>query len=79
MNRKQLEIRFASYPDVVTLPEFRQMLGGIGESTARKLMRNNHVRHYYIRNTYLIPKTWVIDYLLGTHYEKYRRILRNHI
>lgn len=54
MNRKQLEIRFASYPDVVTLPEFRQMLGGIGESTARKLMRNNHVRHYYIRNTYNI-------------------------
>lgn len=79
MNRKQLESRFASYPDVVTLPQFRQMLGGIGESTARKLMRNNHVRHYYIRNTYLIPKTWVIDYLLGTHYEKYRRKLKAHI
>ena len=48
MNRQQLENRFASYPDVVTLPEFRQMLGGIGDSTARKLMRNNNVRHYCI-------------------------------
>lgn len=79
MNRQQLENRFASYPDVVTLPEFRQMLGGIGDSTARKLMRNNNVRHYCISNTYLIPKTCVIDYLLGTHYEKYRRRLKAHI
>ena len=79
MNRQQLENRFASYPDVVTLPEFRQMLGGIGDNTARKLMRNNNVRHYCIRNTYLIPKTCVIDYLLGTHYEKYRRRLKAHI
>lgn len=55
------------------------MLGGIGDSTARKLMRNNNVRHYCIRNTYLIPKTCVIDYLLGTHYEKYRRRLKAHI
>ena len=53
MNRQQLENRFASYPDVVTLPEFRQMLGGIGDSTARKLMRNNNVRHYCIRNANL--------------------------
>lgn len=68
MNRKQLEKRFSIYPDVVTLQEFRQMLGGIGDKTARKLVRENRVKHYYIRNTYLIPKTHVIDYLLSTHY-----------
>ena len=32
-----------------------------------------------IRNTYLIPKTHVINYLLSTHYEKYRRRLKAHI
>ena len=79
MTRKQLEKRFSLYPDVVTLQEFRQMLGGIGDKTARKLVRDNHVKHYYIRNTYLIPKTHVIDYLLSTHYEKYRRQLKAHI
>lgn len=79
MTRKQLEKRFSLYPDVVTLQEFRQMLGGIGDKTARKLVRDNHVKHYYIRNTYLIPKSHVIDYLLGTHYEKYRRHLKAHI
>ena len=44
MTRKQLEKRFSLYPDVVTLQEFRQMLGGIGDKTARKLVRDNHVK-----------------------------------
>lgn len=75
-NRKYYEQRFSDYPDVVTLIQFREMLGGIGDSTARKLVRENHVKHYYIRCTYLIPKVWVIDYLLGTHYAKYRLVLK---
>jgi len=32
-NRAFYEELFADYPDVVILPEFRQMLGGIGDST----------------------------------------------
>ena len=68
--------RFSRYPEVVTLPQFCEMLGGIGIGTARKLMQENHVRHYYIRTTYLIPKKWVIDYILGTHYAKYRLKLK---
>lgn len=75
-NRKYYLDRFANYPEVVTLPQFCEMLGGIGDSTARKLMRENRVRHYYIRTTYLIPKKWVIDYILGTHYAKYRLKLK---
>ena len=35
---------FAPYPDVVTLPELCNMLGGIGDSTARKIMRVNKVK-----------------------------------
>ena len=54
--RGYYEKLFANYPDVVTLPEFCKMLGGIGDSAARKLMRGNHVHHFYIRHTYLIPK-----------------------
>ena len=59
---------FANYPDIVTLEEFHEMLGGIGDGTARKLMRENRVQHYYIRTTYMIPKPWVIDYVLSEHY-----------
>ena len=58
--RKYYEQLFNKYPDVVTLSQFRNMLGGIGDGTARKLMRENRVKHYYIRSTYLIPKAWVL-------------------
>ncbi len=42
-NRKYYRKRFANYPEVVTLPQFCEMLGGIADGTARKLMRQNHV------------------------------------
>ncbi|MSU02552.1 hypothetical protein [Tissierella pigra] len=42
---------FKDYPDVVDLVQFREMLGGIADSTARKLMRGGIVKHFYIRNT----------------------------
>ena len=74
--RESYEQRFAEYPDVVTLSLFREMMCGIGDSTARKLMQENHVRHYYIRNTYLIPKAWVIDYILSEHYASYKKELK---
>lgn len=74
--REYYENLFASYPDVVTLQEFREMLGGIGDGTARKLMRGNRVKHYYIRHTYLIPKPYVIDYVLSAHYAEYKNELK---
>lgn len=75
-NRKFYENYFASYPDLVSLDQFRKMLGGLGEVQARKLMQQNHVNHFFIRGTYLIPKANVIDYVLGTHYAKYRLKLK---
>ena len=75
-SRSYYEELFSEYPDVVTLDEFRKMLGGIGDSTARKLMRGNHVKHFYIRDTYLVPKACAIDYILGEHYAEYRKALK---
>ena len=74
--RKYYEQLFNKYPDVVTLSQFRNMLGGIGDGTARKLMRENRVKHYYIRSTHLIPKAWVIDYVLSDHYAEYKDQLK---
>ena len=47
-NRKYYRDCFEVYPAVVTLPQFCEMMGGIADQTARKLLRENHVRHYYI-------------------------------
>lgn len=74
-SRKHYEKLFELYPEVVSLKEFQKMLGGIAQSTALKLMRENHVKHYYIRCTYLIPKEYVIDYILSDHYAEYKKKL----
>ena len=75
-NRKYYEALFRPYPDLVTLDQFRQMLGGIGDGTARKLLRANRVQHFLINHTYLIPKVCVIDYVLSTHYSEFKKTLK---
>jgi len=77
MTRKYLEKRFEGFSDVVNLTELRAMMGGIGESTVRKLLRANRIEHFYINTTYYIPKEKVIDYLLSPHYAKYRLKLKH--
>jgi len=75
-DKQYYQERFKGYPDVVTLQQFKEMLGGIADSTARKLMRENRVKHFYIRTTYMIPKEYVIEYVLGEHYEEYKYSLK---
>lgn len=75
-NRAYYEKQFVSYNDVVTLTEFRGMLGGIGDSTARKLMKTNKIKHFLIRHTYLIPKSCAIDYILSADYAAYKNKLK---
>ena len=70
--RAYYENYFSEYPDVVNLKQFRKMLGGLGDVQARRLMQQNHVKHFFIHGEYLIPKKCVIDYVLGKHYAKYR-------
>ena len=72
-SRMHYEKLFAPYP------EFCNMLGGIGDSTARKIMRANKVKHFYIRCTYLIPKESVIDYVMSYDYLEYSKKLKARI
>ena len=43
MTRSEYLVKFSKYPDIVTIDLFCRMLGGIGDGTARKLRRGNHV------------------------------------
>lgn len=70
---------FESYPDVVNLKQLREMLGGISEGTALKLMQENKIEHYKIKCRYHIPKSCVIDYILSDEYREYRKLLRQMI
>ena len=79
MTRFEYERKMERYPDVVTIEQFREMLGGIADGTARKLLREGRVQYFMIRTTYYIPKIRVIDYLVSQHYRKYRHKLRHRI
>ena len=78
MFEKIYEEAFKEYPDVVTLAQLCKMIR-IGDGTARKLMQQNLIPHFYIRTTYYIPKQNVIDYLLSEHYANYKYKLKDSI
>ena len=78
-SRKYYRNRFAKFPDVVDVPRFCEMMGAICDKTARKLLRENRVKYYCIRGKNRVPKEWIIDYILSTHYEKYRMQLRSRV
>ena len=75
-SKKYYETLFLPYPDLVTISQFRKMLGGIGDGTARKLLRANLVRHLVVNHTYLIPKVYIVDYVLSAHYAKFKKMLK---
>lgn len=75
-NEKYYEKLFEDYPDVVNIKTFREMLGGISEHAARRLMRENRVQHYFVSLTYMIPKVWIVDYVLSEDYEEYKEKLK---
>ncbi len=79
MTRKELKTLFRDYPDVISLPELCTMMGGIGDSTTRKLLRSGQIKSFMIRSTYYIPKKCVIDYLLSDHYKMYQQKLKHGI
>ena len=78
-NRKYYKRNFKNYPDLVTIIELQKMLGNIAEGTIRKLLKSNYIKHYRINSQYLIPKVWVIDYILGEHYQTYKTKLKNQV
>ena len=65
ITREHYEKLFADYPDVVSLKEFRLMLGGITEKTALKILEQGKLKFLFIRRKHMIPKICIIDYLLG--------------
>lgn len=59
------ETMFKGYPDVVNVPQLCEMLGGISEKTAYRLLKAGVIQSIYLGKRYLIPKPFVVDYLVG--------------
>ena len=58
------ETMFKGYPDVVNVPQLCEMLGGISDKTAHRLLKAGIIKSIYVGKRYLIPKTFVVDYLI---------------
>lgn len=64
-HRVYFEKLFADYPDLVSLQNLQEMLGGISYRKALKLMKQGEIKNFYVHSKYMIPKICVIDYLMG--------------
>lgn len=60
---------FRHYPDVVDVPGMCAMLGGVGQKTGYRLLREEKVMSVRVGRSYRIPKVAVIDFLLSAALE----------
>lgn len=70
--RRYYEKKRAGYPDLVNLLTFREMMGGIGDSFACRLIRENRVKYTFVKPHYWISKKSIIDYILSDDYANRR-------
>ena len=66
MNMKSHEaykLMFNNYPDVVTIEQLCEMLGGISIKSAYRLLRNGKIKGFIVGRRYRIPKIHVFEYL----------------
>ena len=79
-DRQFYEKLFSKQPDVLNTEEVRQLLGGLPVGTVWKLIRGGQLKHiHYREQSFLIPKVWLIDYILSDHYRHYRNKLKSQI
>lgn len=66
--KKRDERMYADYPDMVDLCAFREMVGGIGDSFARRLIHEKRVKAIFIKPNYWISKKSIIAYVMSDDY-----------
>lgn len=64
-SRRYYEKLFSAYPDLVPMKDYRQMLGGVTEAKALRLLEQGHIKFFLVHRRHMIPKVCIIDYLVG--------------
>jgi len=54
---------FETYPDVVSVKQMREMLGGICRANAYKLLAEHTIKSKKVGRRFLIPKVNIIKFL----------------
>lgn len=74
MNKNEMKtlykVMFAEYPDVVNVKQLGEMLCGVSEKTIYRLLQSGKIKCLFVGKRYLIPKPYVIEYLMQDSIEK---------
>ncbi len=54
---------FTKYPDVVNVQQMCEMLGGICNKTAYRLLKSGEIKSFIVGRHYRIPKLNILEYL----------------
>lgn len=57
------KLMFREYPDVVTVEQMCEMLGGISVKTGYNILRSGKVKALIVGRRYRIPKINILEYL----------------
>jgi excisionase family DNA binding protein len=57
------KLMYTAYPDVVTIEQMCEMLGGISKKTGYRLLQNGAIKSLIVGRRYRIPKVYVLEYL----------------
>ena len=57
------KLLFCDYPDVVTVGQMCEMLGGISTKTAYRLLKAGTIKSFVVGRRYRIPKLNILEYL----------------
>ena len=58
-------LMFTDYPDIVNLVQMRKMLGGISNTLAYRILKENIIKSRKVGREYKIPKVNVIKYMMA--------------
>ena len=57
------KLLFTEYPDVVNVEQLCEMLGGICDKTAYRLLKSGEIKSFIVGRHYRIPKLNILEYL----------------
>ena len=57
---------FASYPDVLTVEDATNLLGFKSQTGVIRRIHQNQIRYLKVGRNFMIPKEYLIDYLLDS-------------
>ena len=57
------KLLFTEYPDVVNVEQMCEMLGGICDKTAYRLLKSGEIKSFIVGRHYRLPKLNILEYL----------------